>query len=237
MIHVAIVEDEKMYADTLEGYIMRYSVESGEEFKVDIFSDGDGITKDYTPKYGIIFLDIEMKFMDGMTTARHIRNSDQEVILIFITNMAQYAIKGYQVDAMSYLLKPVPYFAFSQEMNRSIERLKQNKNNNSILLPNSNGMVKVDVKSILFIESYKHRIIVNTMNEKYSFVGTMKEMENRMKMYKFFRCNNGYLVNLFHVTGVKDNEAIVGDDYIPISRARKKDFLNSLTDYVGGLSK
>ncbi len=70
-------------------------------------------------------MDVEMKFMDGMSAAEEIRKMDTEVVIIFITNMAQYAIRGYAVDALDYVLKPVSYFAFSQRLNRAIGRMKK----------------------------------------------------------------------------------------------------------------
>lgn len=233
MIRVAIVEDEASYAETIRNYILKYSNENNMKFEVSLFSDGDEITKDYRPIFDIIFLDVQMKFMDGMETAEYIRKLDKDVILIFITNMAQYAIKGYAVDALSFLLKPVPYFAFSQELMRSLERLKK-RNKSFVLIPSKEGVIKLTERNILYIENYKHRLIVHTDNEEYSFVGTMKEMETKLSDKHFYRCNNGYLVNLAQVTGVKDNFALVGKHKLQISRPRKKAFLNALTDYVGG---
>lgn len=236
MIRVAIVEDEAFYAETIRDYIFKYSNENDEQFEVSLFSDGDGITKDFRPIFDIIFLDVQMKFMDGMATAEYIRKLDKDVILIFITNMAQYAIRGYAVDALSYLLKPVPYFAFSQELKRSLERLR-NLNKSFLMIPSKNGVMKLTVRNILYVESYKHSLIVHTDNEEYSFVGTMKDMEKKLSDKHFYRCNNGYLLNLAQVTGVKDNFALVGKHRLQISRPRKKSFLNALTDYVGGLVK
>lgn len=236
MIRVAIVEDEAFYAETIREYINKYSNENHVEFEVSLFSDGDEIAKDFRPIFDIIFLDVQMKFMDGMSTAEYIRKFDEDVILIFITNMAQYAIRGYAVDALSYLLKPVPYFAFSQELKRSLERLKK-RDKGFLLIQSNKDIVKLALRNILYIESYKHRLIVYTDNEEYSLVGTMKEIENQLVDKHFYRCNNGYLLNLNQVTGVKDNCALVGKHRLQISRPRKKAFLNALTDYIGGMAR
>ena len=114
MIRVAIVEDEAAVREQLAGYVQRCTRQYGTLFEVTMFTDGLEILEEYRPVYDIIFLDVEMPQLDGMETARRIRAMDSEVQLIFITNMAQYAIKGYAVGALDYVLKPVPYFAFSQ---------------------------------------------------------------------------------------------------------------------------
>ena len=108
MIRVAIVEDDAEVQGVLQEYVRRYTRQYGTEFEVTVFADGVDILEDYRAVYDIIFLDVEMKHLDGMTTAERIRQMDADVILIFITNMAQYAIRGYSVGALDYVLKPVP---------------------------------------------------------------------------------------------------------------------------------
>ena len=104
MIRLALVEDDELYRSQLREYINKYSAVSGEKFTVTEFSDGDEIALGYKAVYDIILMDIEMKFMDGMMAAEEIRKVDTEVIIIFITNSPQYAIKGYAVDALDYVL-------------------------------------------------------------------------------------------------------------------------------------
>lgn len=105
----------------------QYEKENGEAFDITIYSDGDQIVNKYRSQYDIILMDVEMKFMDGMSAAEEIRKVDTEVVIIFITNMAQYAIRGYAVDALDYVLKPVSYFAFSQRLSRAIGRMKKER--------------------------------------------------------------------------------------------------------------
>lgn len=118
MTRIAIVEDEAAVRGQLAGYVQRYTRQYGTPFEVTEFTDGMEILEDYRPQFDIIFLDVEMKHLDGMETARRIRERDGGVLIVFITNMAQYAIRGYAVGALDYVLKPVPYFAFSQQLQR-----------------------------------------------------------------------------------------------------------------------
>mgnify|MGYP001632116583 CR=1 FL=1 len=125
MTRIAIVEDEAAVREQLAGYVQRYTRQYGTPFEVTEFADGMEILEDYRPQFDIIFLDVEMKHLDGMETARRIRERDGGVLIVFITNMAQYAIRGYAVGALDYVLKPVPYFAFSQQLQKALGQLKK----------------------------------------------------------------------------------------------------------------
>ncbi len=229
---IAVVEDNKISSDKLIEYLNRYNKEHDVDFEINTFFDGDEITFDYEAKYDIIFLDIEMKRQDGMKTARKIRELDQDVIIIFITNMSQYAIHGYAVDAMSFLLKPVPYFAFSQELEKSIKRIKSNQDG-YIIVPSDKGLIKVNTKEIIFIESVKHQLFIYTTDEEYVIRDTMKQMESDLAQYNFYRCHSGYLVNLLWVKKIVKDEVIVGDYTLKISRPRKKEFIETFMTYIG----
>lgn len=232
--NIAVVEDEKRSADVLIKYINRYAKENNEEIDVVHFIDGDEIVFGYKPKYDIIFLDIEMRLLDGMTTAEYIRKLDKDVIIIFVTNMSQYAIKGYAVDALSFLLKPVPYFAFSQELRRALDKIKK-KENGYLMFSIKDGIMRLNASDILFIESIKHNLIIHTKHEKFITTGTMKEMEKKLADLNFFRCNSCYLINLARVTGVKNNIAIIKEHELLISRPRKKAFMEALTKFFGDM--
>ncbi|MDR3123590.1 MAG: LytTR family DNA-binding domain-containing protein [Treponema sp.] len=233
MIQVAIVEDDVATQELLRDYLRRYEGENQEAFEIALFRDGAEIIQQYQPRFDIILLDVQMENMDGFTAAKHIRAVDENAILIFVTNMGQYAIKGYEVDALSYLLKPVPYFAFSREIKRSLQRLQKNKTRH-LTLPNESGFIRLDMMKILYIERDRHRVLVYTEDSAYSTVGTIKNIEAKLDGGHFFRCNSGYIVNMAHVTEVRDNFVLVGKYRLAISRPKKKAFMTALTDYFGG---
>ena len=152
MIRVAIVEDEAEIREQLMGYVQRYTRQYGTAFEVKTFADGLEILEDYRPAYDLILLDIEMKHLDGMETARRIRELDPDVMLVFITNMAQYAIKGYAVGALDYVLKPVPYFAFSQQLQK-VEAQLRRRTRHYLAVPVEGGLRRLDTSRIYYIES------------------------------------------------------------------------------------
>lgn len=236
MYHIAIVEDEAGYAQQLQEFLKKYADESGQSFEITHFSDGCEIVEGYHPHYDLILLDVKMKFMDGMTAAEEIRRVDPEVVIIFITNMAQYAIRGYAVDAMDYVLKPVSYFALSQRLNRAISRMKK-RERRYMTISIRGGAQKLDIDKIDYIESQGHNLIFHAGEEEYLSSGTMREIEEKLEGHGFFRCNKGYLVNLDRVDGVRDGCAVVNGKILPISRSRRSDFMEALTDHVGEVMK
>lgn len=233
MIRVAIVEDEAEIREQLMGYVQRYTRQYGTVFEVKTFADGLEILEDYRPVYDLILLDIEMKHLDGMETARRIRELDPEVMLVFITNMAQYAIKGYAVGALDYVLKPVPYFAFSQQLQKVEEQLRR-RTRHYLAVPVEGGLRRLDTSHIYYIESEGHRVHFYTEEGDFVSPGALKALEEKLADRPFARCNSGYLVNLAQVQAVQQNTVEVGPYELQVSRPKRKSFLAALTDYIGG---
>lgn len=233
MIRVAIVEDDAEVQGVLQEYVRRYTRQYGTEFEVTLFADGVDILDDYRAVYDIIFLDVEMKHLDGMTTAERIRQMDVEVILIFITNMAQYAIKGYSVGALDYVLKPVPYFAFSQQLQK-VEAQLRRRTRHYLAVPVEGGLRRLDTSRIYYIESEGHRVHFYTEEGDFAAPGALKALEEKLTDRPFARCNSGYLVNLAQVQAVQQNTVEVGPYELQVSRPKRKSFLAALTDYIGG---
>lgn len=234
MIRIAIVEDEDYYVKQLTGYLEEYRKSEGEEFSVTIYRDGDAITAEYKAQFDIILMDIQMKFVDGMTAAEEIRRMDSEVIIIFITNMTQYAIRGYEVDALDYVLKPVSYFAFSEKLKRAVLKLKK-RSSKYIMLTVKGGIMRVDVADIYYVESSGHNLIYHTVGGDYLTSGTMKSAEEQLNEFGFSRGNKCYLINLNHVDGIQEKCAVVKGEYLQISRPRMNAFMQDLTKYWGEL--
>ena len=233
MIRIAMVEDEAAVREQLQGYIQRYTRQYGTEFAVTEFSDGVEILDAYRPVYDIVLLDVEMKHLDGMETARRIRELDRDVVLLFITNMAQYAIKGYAVGALDYVLKPVPYFAFSQQLQKAEEKLRR-RARHYLAVPVEGGLRRLDTAQIYYMESEGHRVHYYTEEGEFSAPGALKTFEEKLADLPFARCNSGYLVNLAQVKSVQQGLAQVGPYELQVSRPKRKSFLAALADYIGG---
>ena len=232
MLRIAIVEDEDVFAQELLSYLTRFERERGETFLISRFSDGDEIADPYPGGFDLILMDICMRFMDGMTAAEKIRESDDQVVIIFITNRADYAIRGYQVDALDYVLKPVNYISFAQKMSRALERIA-GRRTKKIGLNTRSGLLRIDIDRIWYIESHGHEITYHTKLGDYMVRERIQDIEKVMEADGFFRINKGCLVNLRHVDGIQDHCALVGGNRLPVSRARKAEFMAALTKSLG----
>lgn len=230
MTRVAIVEDDAFTRTQFQAYLHRYAKENGEDFRITEFTDGAEIAEGYKPVYDIILMDIEMHYMNGMKAARQIRVSDTEVTIIFITNMPQYAIEGYQVAALDYVLKPVTYYAFSESIRRAIaNRRKQRK---SIVISLKGESRRLVTSRIRFVDVLDHDLCYHTLDGDFRIKDTMKHAQEQLAGEPFYLCNKAYLVNLAFIDGINGNDVILGKDILQVSRAKRKGLLDALNNYL-----
>ena len=231
MVRVAIVEDDPAFMEQLKTYLQQYGLENGTSFQITAFTDGDEIVEKYKAEYDIILMDIQMRFMDGMSAAEEIRRADEEVTIIFITNMPQFAIRGYRVSAMDYIVKPIGYYAFSQSIGRALRHLRSRQDKYLVISVRS-GKVKLAVSDIRFIEVFDHDLVFHTLQGDLETKGTMNAVEKELEGEPFFKCNKGCLVNLRYVDSLMGNDIQLGQDRLQVSRSRKKGLMDALNDYM-----
>ncbi|WP_314060822.1 LytTR family DNA-binding domain-containing protein [uncultured Vagococcus sp.] len=231
-MRIAIVEDNEANRLTLEQHINTFSSDHHLSCTIDWYPNGLSIVDNYQSNYDIIYFDVEMEIMDGMTAAKKIRLVDEAVMIVFITNYVQFAIEGYAVNAVDFLLKPLNYFNFSEHFKKLLKK-QANQEHKHLTIKASSGFKKINLNELVFVESDGHYLKLHTLEQTYTILDAMKHMEQKLKEDGFFRCNNCYLVNLKHVSGIEKNIAKVGRYDLQISRPRKKEFLESLTNYIG----
>lgn len=233
MYHIAIVEDEAAFAGQLQKFLEQYEKENSVSFKVSVFSDGGEILDGYQPVYDLILLDIEMPGVNGMDAAAAIRARDDEVVLMFITNIASYAIRGYEVGALDFMIKPLAYGTFAMRLSRALKRV--HKTDGQVLLPLPDGVKKLFYSQIYYVEVQNRILHYHTDAEEYCVRGTMQKAEEALAAHGFAKCNHWYIVNLRHVSQVRKNTLVVGSYELEISRRNRTPFLKALADYVGGM--
>lgn len=233
MYRVAIVEDEESYRSQIYDYICQYGQEHQLTFDITSYSDGAQIVADREKKFDLIFFDIEMKEVNGMEAAEKIRERDENVAMIFITNMAQYAIEGYSVGTLDFVLKPIDYYGFSLRLGRALGRVKK-KETTEVVINNGGNIRRLDSGDIWYVEIENRILYFHTASGEFSMRGTMANAEEMLRDYHFVKCNHWYLVNLKYVTEIQDNIVVVADNRLEISRRNKTAFIKAVTDYIGG---
>jgi len=231
MIKIAIVENEEKDRIALCQELKSYGAAEKLQFDIVEFSDGEDIAIDYKGNYDIIFLDIEMDFMDGLTAAEKIRQLDSEVPIIFVTNSPHYAIRGYKVNAFDYILKPIAEFSFRETLNKVMAKLQKNEDK-FISVRTANGNTKMAENRICYVEVQDRYLFFHTLDGVIETRESLKNMVEQLDPELFVLCNRCYLVNLSFVDSFKNDEIIVNGDVVHMSRGKSKSFLDALNKYL-----
>lgn len=230
MIKVALVEDSQECADLFKEFIERYRAE-GNSVELKWFKDGLDFIDEYHDEYDVVFMDIEMPHISGLETAAKLRKIDPSVPLVFVTVMAQLAIKGYEVSAMDFIVKPITYFNFCLKLEKAVNINRHSRNVTLKLMDDDGGKAMVSATEVKYIESIGHRCIFHTEKGRFYQYDSLSDLEKKLEGNQFLRCNNSFLINPMFVSKITKDAIVISGNEIPVARARKKDFMEKLTKY------
>ncbi|MBO7709682.1 MAG: response regulator transcription factor [Lachnospiraceae bacterium] len=233
MIRIVITEDQDDDRKKLAGYIRRYARDNGEMVEILEYADGLDLLENYPQSPDILFLDIDMVHSNGMETAHRIRSFDEHVKILFVTRMVQYALEGYEVQAVDYIIKPVTYELFSGKFSRVIREIAREESA-AVNIRTVDGQILIVPDELIRAETTgRHLMLVvrrNQSREREIRETTMPmyQLEKILEPYDFFRCHSAFLINLKYVTGYSQTDVIMDDEKIPLSKHRRKAFVDAL---------
>ncbi len=176
-------------------------------------------------------MDIEMVGTDGMTASKLLRERDDNVLLIFVTNLSQYALKGYEVHAFDFIVKPINYYNFILKMERAFVEIRHRQDKSIALSFNGEKRV-VKVSTIQYIEVMGHSLTFHTTTGNFVVSNkSMSEVQKQLEGFDFTYCNRCFFVNLKYVTGVKDENVYVAGEPLKIAKTRRNEFMRTLNKY------
>ena len=231
MYRVLIVEDTPAEADALRGFLERYAAEKGLELGIEVLGSALEFI-DLRRTADLVLMDIDMPGINGMEAAQIMRGYDTQTPLIFVTNLAQYAVRGYSVDALDFVVKPVEYPVFAFKFKRVLEAVCSRRRD-LVNLETKDGFVRLDAADILYVEVRGHKLTYHTAHGPVEVWGTMKAATAEFEPLGFAACNACYLVNLDRVTGLSGEYVRVGEESLKMSRGKSRDFVDALTRSMG----
>lgn len=233
MNRIAIIEDNSRDLDQILSFLSHYQQEHSTPFSITSFKDPMKFLSEYRPDYDLVFMDIDLPPFNGVDIARRLRDIDSVVALVFITNMEQCAVNGYEVDALDFVVKPINYYRFSSMMNKALRNIAK-RDEKEILMRSSSKIARLAISQIYYVEVRDHLLIYHSTQGNLESWGKLSDIEKELIDYDFVRCSSSYLVNLRHIISVDGDTVNIAGDKLPISQRRRKAFYNSVTTYLSG---
>lgn len=234
-MNIAVVDDNLNDRKMILDYLSQFFNESGGDYTTSTFEDGVSFLKDYSFSYDFIIFDIDMPQMSGIDTAKELRKKDSNVTIMFVTNMPQYALEGYSVEAVDYVLKPLSYPDFRLKMKKATRYILRNSVKKITINTTEEGLITVDSSDIYYVESKLHYIYYHTKKGIYKMRAKLTEVEDILLPYHFARSGGSFLINLAYLEKIDGNEIVVAGETLPLSRRMKASLMSAFTKYMGGI--
>lgn len=231
---IAVCDDERTMLRQLSQYLTQIQDELGEQFDLAYFASSEELLA-HTPKdVQVILLDISMGNMTGMECARTLRSKGCEAAIIFITNLTEYAVEGYEVRAFAFLPKPVLYAELKDRLTRCFHQI--DRQHKAVLpIETDAGIEMLFIEEILYAEVYQHETSFALTDKRVTGAVQLSQIEERLSPHGFFRCHRSYLVNMAKIKRIGTDAVVMPDGAsIPVSRHRRKKFLDAFAGYMGG---
>ena len=235
MIRIAICDDEKHMSDQIGAFVSDFFRKKNREISLRMFSSGEELLS-YNGQIDILFLDIQMKDMDGMETARRLRADKFRGFLVFITVLKEMVFQSFEVQAYDYLVKPIDEKQFGKTMERLYSSMSSAGEDSLLVQKGYEGSI-IRKDEIIYCEIIDRKIYLNlASSEVIDYYERIENLEKKLDN-RFFRCHRSYLINLKHLKGYKNGTAYMDNGReIPVSRLRSREFASVVLQYMKGES-
>lgn len=230
MLNIAIVEDSLPDLERMDTYIKQWKDAENEHVSVTRYTRAWDFLNEFKGQFHLILLDIMLPDKNGVDTAKCIRQTDQNVVIVFTTSMKQYAINGYEVDALDFILKPISYGRFALMMKKAMIRAARATEQVLVRIPGST--LKMDVDSILYVESEGHSVIFHMSDDQdIKKRMSLSDVEKLLPEIQFSRCAVSYLINLKYVKRIEGDFVLVDNAKVKMTRSKNREFRKAFVSY------
>lgn len=228
-MNIAICDDEQVFLRQLHRKIADLKIP---DCQIHEFSSGKELLSSFIKgMYEVIILDVEMPELNGLQTAEKIRQTDKSVIISFLTNYAEFAVQGYEVNAFRYILKNQPDYLYTQQLSSIFDECEQRFR--TYKFSNRNLSFKFRLIDILYFEGHKRKVVIFTSTGELEYGGDFTEVCSELLKYNFIIVNKGLLINLEHIQNISKNVIIMSNGRkIPIGRTYKDDVVSRYLDFA-----
>lgn len=230
MLKIALCEDDQLQRELVKNYIDRSLL--NRNYEIFEFKSGEELISNYPQKLDILFLDIQMEEVNGMDAAKKIRTFDNNVEIIFITGIWDYVQEGYEVRAYRYIIKPIDFNSFKTQLNLCIKEI-ENQKRPSIVVTYKGEVNKIDIGSIVYIETDNRNTLIHTKEKSYRSNMGISKLEKYLEGSTFFRCHNSFLINLEYINKIGQDSVFLEEYEIQVSRHKMKELKIQFTSFLG----
>lgn len=234
MLNICLCDDDKNILSYYSKKIHDLSESNNYIVKIETFMSGENLIfelEDNPNRFNIIIIDIMMKNINGIDTAKILREYGYNGIIIFLTISKEFAFDSFKVEPMSYILKTDRSDIFDNIFLKAIERANESSNRSIIIYyKNTNKFINLD--DIIYMESFKKKIVLhNKLGTEEELIYVFKDIYEKVKDYGFVRCHKSYIVNINYIKSFNNLECNLQKDLVvPIGRKYSKYFRDRILE-------
>lgn len=228
-MNIAICDDEKIVRQQIKGLIEKQKADCN----LELYGTGEELIA-AGKHFDVVFLDIQMEGMNGIDTARTLREQSEETVLIFITGIKEYVFDAFDVAAFHYLLKPIEENKFMEVFDRAVKEAgkRKEKGQKQLFIKTRQRNITLEQKNILYIENRGRKAEIHTVDETIEIYAAMIELEKQLGG-EFYRCHRGYLVNMAYITEYSNDSIRLSDgESIYLAKEKYNEFVKEYMRYL-----